>query len=117
MLLRGIVGIRHSACRSCVLGSPLLSTGGTLREFPFVAQQIVEVVVVPLHRVGGPCALQSTGDRVGAIAGAEFIYPAQTLMFDSGTLGFGTHIGAGFGSTVRFAERVSARDEGNCLLV
>ena len=66
-----------------VLGRPLVRAGGALREFPFIAEQVFEVVVVPLHRVGGPCALQPAGDRVGAFAAAKGVLPAEALLFDA----------------------------------
>ncbi len=94
-----------------------MSAGGALREFPFIAEQVVEVVVVPLHRVGGPCALEPAGDRVGAVAAAKGVFPAEALLFDVGALGLGTDILVRIGSAMGFAERVSAGDEGNRLLV
>src|ERR1035441_10722088 len=77
----------------------------------------VSLHLVPWHRVGGPCAFQPAGDRVDAFAAAKGIYPAQALIFDSRTLGFGTHIRARFGSPVGFAESVSPGNEGNCFFV
>src|SRR6202451_943197 len=97
--------------------APFVSAGGALREFPFIAEQIVEVVVVPLGRVAGPRAFQSAGDRVGAFAAAKGIYPAEALRLDAGPLGFGTYICARFGSAVGFAKGVSTGDESNRLLV
>ncbi len=94
-----------------------MRTGGALRELPLIAEQVVEVVVVPLRRVGGPCALQPAADRVDAFAAAKGVLPAEALLFDAGGLGFGTDILARIGSAVGFAERVSAGDEGHRLLV
>src|ERR1019366_1926292 len=105
------------ARRGCVLGGPLVSTAGTLREFPFMAEQVVEVVVVPLQRVGGPCAFQPAADRVDAFAAAKGVLPAEALLFDAGSLRFGADILALLGSAMGFAERVSAGDEGHRLLV
>ena len=59
VLLRRIVSIRHGARCRCVLGRPLVRAGGALRQLPLVAEQVVEEVVVPLGRVGGPCAFQA----------------------------------------------------------
>ena len=115
--LRRIVGIGHGARRRGILRRPLVSTGGALREFPFIAEQVFEVVVVPLHRVGGPCAFQAAGDRVDAFAAAKGVLPAEALLFDASPLGFGTDILARIGSAVALAEGVSAGDERHRLLV
>ncbi len=69
-----------------------MRTGRTLRQLPLVAEQVVEVVVVPLRRVGGPCAFQPAGDRVAAIAAAKAVLPAEALLLEAGTLGFGTDV-------------------------
>ena len=73
--------------------------------------------MLPLHRVGGPCAFQAAADGIDALAAAKGVFPAQALLFDGGSLGLGTDILAGIGSAVGFAEGVSAGDEGNGLLV
>src|SRR3984885_910982 len=112
-----MVGARPGARPSPVLRNPLLSAGGGLCYFPVMAEQVLEVVVVPLDRVAGPCAFQPAGDRVRAFAAAKGIYPAEALIFDTGALGLGPHIRARFGSAVGFAEGVSAGDEGHRLLV
>ena len=116
-LFFGVVSIRHGAGCCSALGFPLLSAGGALGEFPFKAEQVFEVIVVPLHRVGGPCALQAAADGIHAFAAAKAVFPAQALLFDGGALGFATDILVRIGSAMRFAEGVSAGDEGNCLLV
>ncbi len=90
---------------------------GALRELPLEAEQVFQVVVVPLRWVGGPGALQSAGPRVGAVAAANAILPAEALFFDAGALGFGTDILARIDRAMGFAERVSAGDEGYRLLV
>ena len=100
-----------------VLGRPLVGAGGTLGEFPFIAEQVLKVVVVPLDGVGGPCALEPAGERVVAFAGAKGILPAEALLFDGGSLRFGTDILDLLGSAMGFAERVSAGDQGHRLLI
>ena len=82
-----------------------------------VAVQVLEVVVVPLHRVGGPCALQAAGDRIAAFAAAKAVLPAEALLLQVGALWFGTDVLVLRSSTMCFAERVSAGNERNRLLV
>src|SRR5262245_17684087 len=117
MLLRRIVSIRHGALCRCVLGSPLERTGRTLRQLPLVAEQVLEVAVVPLHRVRGPGALQAAGDRVSAFAALESVPPAEALLLEAGTLGFGTAVLSRVGSTVGLAEGVAAGNQRHGLLV
>ena len=104
-------------CADGILGSPLQRTGRTLRQLPLVAEQVVEVAVVPLHRVGGPGAFQAAGDRVGAFAGSERVPPAETLLLEAGALGFGTAVFGRVGGTVGFAEGVAAGNQRHGLLV
>src|SRR5205807_2704347 len=103
-------------CRS-ILRSPLKRAGRTLRQLPFVAEQVVEVAVVPLHRVRGPGAFQAAGDRVGALAGSEPVRPAEALLLEAGGLGLGTAVFGRVGRTMGFAEGVAARNQRHGLLV
>src|SRR5262249_24105288 len=86
-------------------------------EFPLIAEQVFQVVVVPLHRVSGPCSLQPAGDRVCAVAVAIVVFPAQPLLLDTGALWFGADILWRRGSAVGFAKRVPAGNERHGLLV
>ena len=63
--LRRVVGVRHGALGLGILGRPLLRPGGARRQLPVVAEQVVQVPVVPLGRLVGPGALQPAGERVG----------------------------------------------------
>ena len=63
--LRRIVSIRHGSLGLGIRGSVLLRTGGARRQLPVVLMEVVEIPVVPLRRVSGPCALEAAGDRVG----------------------------------------------------
>src|SRR5262249_19800079 len=81
------------------------------------AEQVVEVAVVPLHRVGGPSALQAAGDRVAALAAAKSVPPAETLLLEAGALGVGTAILSRIGSTRGVAEGVAACNQSTGLLV
>ena len=94
-----------------------MRAGGALRQFPLVAEQVVEVVVAPLGGRRGPGAFQAAGDRVAAFAAAKFVLPAEALLLDGGALGFGADILARIGSAVGFAEGVPAGNERNGLLV
>src|SRR6266511_508325 len=100
-----------------ILGSPLARPGGALRQLPVVLEQVVEEPVDPLRRFVGPGALQPAGDRVGALATAERVLPAEALLFEGSTLGFRTDVVGRGGGAMRLAERVSTDDEGNRLLV
>ena len=95
---------------------PLPRTAGSLPHLPLIAEQVIEVAVVPLHRVG-PCALQTAGDRVVAFAGAKSVPPAEALLLEAGALGFGTDILRCRGSTMGFAKGVAAGNQRNGLLV
>src|SRR6185312_10163434 len=92
VLLRWIMGIRHGARSSPVLGSPLVRTGWALRQFPLIAEQVVEVAVAPLGWGIAPGTLQPAGDRVTAVAAAIGVLPAEALLLDAGALGFGADI-------------------------
>src|SRR5256885_6728970 len=82
----------------------------TLRQFPFVAEQVLEEVVAPLRGPGGPRDLQAAGDRVTALARAEAALPAEALLLDAGRFGLRPHMGLRAG-TVGLAERVAAGNQ------
>src|ERR671910_1336986 len=109
------MSIGHGALSRGISGSPLLRTGGARRERPVVLEQVVQEPVVPLRRLVGPCALQPAGDRVGAIAAAEGVPPAEALLIEGGSLGFRTDV-LRSDRTMGLAECVAAADERNCLL-
>ena len=96
--------------------NPLLRAGRALRELPLVAEERVEVAVVPLDGVRGPRALETACCRVHALAGAEAILPAESHLFDRGALGLRTHE-RGVARAVHLAERVAAGDERDGLFV
>src|ERR1017187_6639217 len=82
VLLGGIVRIRHRALRSSALGLPLLSSCRALCQFPFVLEQVLQVLEVPTRRIRCPRAFQATGDRIHADAIAKAILPAAPLLLD-----------------------------------
>src|ERR1700688_3928253 len=94
-----------------------MCAGRTLRQLPFVAEQVREEVVAPLRRRRGPDDFQAAADRVTTMTFAKFILPSQALIFDVGTLWFIAHILSGNASAVRFAEGVTAGNECNRFLV
>src|SRR5208283_1632193 len=89
----------------------------TLRQFPFVAEQVREEVVAPLRGGGCPNDFQAAADRVSTTTFAKFVLPSETLLLDGSTFWLVTYILSGNGSTVRFAEGVSAGNEGNGFFV
>src|SRR5438105_2823583 len=93
-----------------IRGSVLLRTGGARRQLPVVLEQVLQVPVVPLRRLVGPCALQPAGERVGAVAAAEAVPPAEALLLKGSSLGFRTDA-LRTDCTMCLAERVSAGDE------
>ena len=114
--LRAVVSVRHQACRLPVGGNPLELAGGTLGELPLVAEQVVQELRCPAHRVGGPGAFQAARERVAAGAGTGLVLPAQALFFDRRGCRFGSHVLLLDGA-VGLPESVSASDEGHGLLV
>src|SRR5688572_31959872 len=86
------MSIGHGALGRGISGSPLLRTGGARRELPVVLEQVVQEPVVPLRRFVGPCALQPAGERVGTLAAAEGVPPAEALLLKGGSLGFRTEV-------------------------
>ncbi len=114
--LRRVVRVRHDVGGRRVRRSPLPGSGRALGQLPLVAEQGVEVAVVPLHRVGRPGALQAAGDRVAALAAAEAALPAQALLLDARALGLGADERR-VARAVALAEGVPAGDERDGLFV
>ena len=54
---------------------------------------------------------------MNALARAQGVLPAEALLLDAGTLGFGTNMLVRVGGTMGLAEGVPAGNEGHCLLV
>ena len=88
--LRRVVRVRDGAGTGAALGHPLLRAGRALRQLPLEAEQVLEEVVAPLRRRGGPGDLQAAGDGVAALAGAEAVAssrgPAPRCRQASGSL-------------------------------
>ena len=95
---------------------PLLRSGGALGELPFVAEERLEVAVVPLRRRGGPGTLDPARRGVGALARGVGVLPTETHLLEGRTLGLGSHE-VGVARAVRLAERVTSGGERDGLLV
>src|SRR5206468_12644294 len=111
------VGVGHSVGTGAVLRGPLVRTGRALHELPLVAEERLEVAVVPAHRGGRPRALKPAGDRVGTLAAAMAVAPPEALLRQGGAFGLGTDVLVRVGRAVGLAEGVSAGDQGDRLLV
>src|SRR3974390_2825828 len=101
MALRWIVRIGNGARSRAVLGNPLVSSSRTLCQFPLIAIQVLQEVVTPLRRSGGPDDFQAAADRVVSVAAAKGVLPAQALLFNGSGLGVGPDIPVRVGRAVR----------------
>src|SRR5271167_112302 len=93
-----------------MLRFPLIRTGRALGQFPFVAEQVPEVVVAPLRWRRGPDDFQAAGDRVSRFARAKSALPAETLLLDAGGFRLWAHQRR-ITSAVGFAEGVTASNQ------
>src|SRR5687768_4099491 len=116
MAPRGVVRIGHRAGTGAALGCPLLRAGGAACQLPLVAEQRLEVAMVPADRIRRPRAFEAAGGRMHAMAAAEAILPAETLFLDGSGLRLAPHQ-AGVARAVRLAESVAAGDQRHGLLV
>src|SRR5688572_30053694 len=82
------MSVRHCVRTGTTLGRPLVRAGGALGQLPLVAEQVPEKVVAPLRRRCAPGDFDAAGDRVGALARAELVLPAEALLRDAGCLRF-----------------------------
>src|SRR3984893_4370718 len=99
-----------------MLRFPLMRTGRTLGQLPFVAEQVREEVVAPLRWRRGPDDFQAAGDRVTPFARAIFARPAEALLLDVAAFRLWTHQ-CGIAGAVGFAEGVTAGDQRNRFFV
>src|SRR5215469_6406769 len=109
--------VRNRARSVPVLGSPLVRTGRALHQLPVIFEQVLQVVVAPLRWGGGPGDFQAAADRVVAIASAKSVLPTETLLLNRSPFRFGTDVLVGIGSAVGLAERMTAGNQRNRLLV
>src|SRR5580704_14856657 len=94
-----------------------MRAGRTLRQFPFVAEQVGEEVVAPLRRRRGPDHFQTATDRVTTMTFAKFIFPSEALILDFGAFWLVAYILSGNTRAMGFAEGVTTSDECNCFFV
>src|SRR6185436_4963530 len=92
VLLGRVERVRHGGHGGCILGLPLARTAWALLQLPLVAVQILEEVVVPLHRVCGPRDLYPAGNRVAAFAAGEAALPAEALLLQAASFRFATNV-------------------------
>ena len=111
-----VMRVRNRARAGVALRLPLLRAGRASGQLPFVAEQSLEVAIVPGGRVGLPGTFQAAGDGVRASAAGETVDPAEALFFNPGPLGFATHMAGGAGP-VRLAEGVPTGHQRNGLFV
>ncbi len=93
-----------------------MRAGGAFGQFPFIAEQHVEIAVVPLRRVRRPRPLDPRGDGMAAPAAFVAADPAQALGGDILALGFGADQRR-VARAVAFAKGVAARGQGHGFLV
>src|SRR5258708_9634261 len=75
--------IRHRTGGCAIFRLPLIRTGRALGRFPFIAEQVLKVVVAPLRWRRAPSDFQAASDRVTRFARAEFALPAKALLLDA----------------------------------
>ena len=112
-----VVRIGYTVGTGVALGLPLVGACGALREFPLVAEQVLEVVVAPRRRRRRPCAFQTARNGVFARARAIRVCPAHALLFDAGCSGLTSDVLVRVGGTVALAKGVTTGDQGNGLFV
>src|SRR6476659_4978785 len=99
-----------------VLGHPLVRAGRGLLQLPLVAEEDLEVLVVPTRRVVGPRHLEARGDGVRALARLVGALPAEALRLERGALGLRADQ-VGVTGAMGLAEGVATGDECDGLLV
>src|SRR6185312_13358939 len=109
--------VRHGAVARTIFWGPLVRTGRALSQFPVVFEQVVEKVVAPLRRRGGPGDFQAAADGVSAKTLTEFVLPSQALVLNVGTFWFGAYIVSGDGSAVGLAEGMPAGNQRHSFFV
>src|SRR5208282_3605938 len=82
--LRLVERVWHRTGACAMLRFPLIRIGRALGQFPFVAEQVREEVVVPLCWRHGPDDFRAAGDRVSSFARAKLALPAEALLLDAG---------------------------------
>ena len=73
--------IRHQSFTRIVLRFPLLCTGGTLGEFPFVSEKILKEIIAPLRGCSGPGTFETAGDGITRVTGFDGCLLFSSLFF------------------------------------
>src|SRR5580704_7524777 len=94
-----------------------MRSSGTLRQLPFVAEQVGEEVVAPLRWRRGPNYFEAAADRVTTMAFAKFILPPEALILNVGAFWFVAHILSWNAGAVGLSETVTAGNERNGFLI
>ena len=115
-LLGRIMRVGDHVLRTAVLRVPLMGAGGALVEFPLIAEEHVEIAVVPLGGVGLPGAFDAAGDGVHALAAAEVALPSKAHLLHGSRFRLTAHMVLG-ASAMRLAEGVAARHQSDGFLV
>ena len=113
---RGVLDVDRHVFFLDVHRLPLPSPGRGLLQPPVIAQQQLEVAVVPLGGMSGPCPLNTTGHGIASDAPRLVIVPAQTLLFQVGPLRRGAEVG-GVAVAVSLADGVTTGGQGDGLLI
>ncbi len=114
--LFGVVRIGDHVLGLHVLRYPLVRTCGALGQFPLVAEERVEVAVVPRRGIRFPSTFQATGDGITTLATAVGTDPAEALCFQWSSFRFRTDQ-RGISGTVHLSEGVTTSCEGHGLFV
>ena len=117
MALRSVVRIRYGGGCRFIGGDPLMRTGRTLGEFPFVAEQGFKVAVVPRGGRCRPRAFKAAGNGVTSIAGSKAVLPAKAHLLQRCCFWLRSDEFAWISGAVRLAEGVTAGDQRNGFLI
>ena len=89
---------------------PDIGAGAGCGDVPVIAEQQIEIAVIPLDRIRGPRALKARGGGVVPLARAMGVDPAQSHFLHRSTFRFAADSILGTG-TMAFAKGVAARDQ------
>ena len=115
MSYRWIVCIRYRVEACSEFRRPLVCTRCAAGKLPIKAEQILEVIIVPLRRGHCPSPFNAACDGVNTFPAAEAILPAKTLIFYAATFRGSTDELVRVSRTMRFAKRMSARNQRHSL--
>ena len=76
------MGVWNHIFLSDTLGQPLPGSRRALGQFPIIFEECCEVAVVPLSRIWGPGAFDTTGDGVTRLTAAVLAGPTKALLSD-----------------------------------